>query len=119
MTKQIKVRSKQRAVVDENALSVAFVLLARILVEQEIEDGQASAGAPEANRGAITVPAPAASRGNSRFRAYHDEVESLKAAGATNADAIRTVAARYDRHEMTIRSGIYKHKALLAQGVRS
>lgn len=41
---------------------------------------------------------------------YHEEVESLKGQGLSNADAIRQVAAKYDKKENAVRGGINQYR---------
>lgn len=120
MSKQIKVRSKLRPVVDEDALGMAFVLLARILVTEETEHertGMAASAAVPGSRSHDTRPAqaplPAAGQPKSVGQSYFEEVEAIKATGVSNADAVRVVAARYDRGEMTVRTGIHQYKKRL------
>jgi chromosome segregation ATPase len=42
---------------------------------------------------------------------YHEAVESLKASGMKNAEAIREVATRFGKQENAIRGGIHQWKA--------
>lgn len=44
-------------------------------------------------------------------QAYTEEVETLKQGGMSNADAIRTVASKYDKSQNTVRAGIHQFKS--------
>ncbi len=47
---------------------------------------------------------------------YHEAVEALKASGMKNADAVRQVAADFEKEEGAVRGGIHQYKTKLAGG---
>jgi hypothetical protein len=47
---------------------------------------------------------------------YYEEVEALKAQGATNVEAIRQVAAQHGKKENAVRGGLHQYKSKLNGG---
>ena len=47
---------------------------------------------------------------------YYEEVETLKAQGVPNAEAIRQVAAAHDKKENAVRGGLHQYKSKLNGG---
>jgi hypothetical protein len=47
---------------------------------------------------------------------YHEDVEALVASGTSNADAIREVAAKYEKEVNAVRGGIFQYKKSHANG---
>src|SRR5437016_4087615 len=41
---------------------------------------------------------------------YYEEVETLKAGGMSNADAVREVAKKHNKQENAVRGGIHQYK---------
>lgn len=111
MSSEIRVRSRFRKEVDDEALGLAFVMLARILAEEE--DGvltdlsvMPTSASP---RFAAAAQAPAGSKKPLRQR-YYEEVEALKASGWSNAEAVREVARRFGKQESAVRQSIHKYR---------
>jgi hypothetical protein len=107
MSSEIKVRSRFRKEVDDEALGLAFVLLARILAEEEELE------APPLLPG-TSVPIVAAGRGVQAAKPlrqrYYEEVEALKATGWSNPEALREVSRRFGKRESAVRQGIYMYR---------
>lgn len=47
---------------------------------------------------------------------YYDEVEALKNQGVSNAEAIRQVAAKFDKNENAVRGGIHQYRSRHVSG---
>lgn len=47
---------------------------------------------------------------------YYEEVEELKSQGVVNADAVRQVAAKYDKNDNAVRGGIHQYKSRHVNG---
>lgn len=54
--------------------------------------------------------------GKSMGQTYYDEVESLKANGTSNADAVREVAKKHGKNENAVRGGIHQYKSRHVNG---
>lgn len=108
MGSDYRVKSRFRRDIDDEAIALAVVMLARILAEDE--DGELADVSKVAQLASALATPSERSADRPLKQRYFEEVEALKADGYSNAEAIREVAGRHGKREMSVRQAIYIYR---------